>query len=419
MRKRFVLKIDRDTILFLAIVYFIMYEFFPIIHIINPIVLSLIRVFCVIIFYFYVYSKDRSVGLQFILYSFIALIVNCLAYYNCWCNYETIGSFLINSMMCWVYMQLGIYIIRFSSVELKESIGRTILIFACITTITSIMTLQTVPTAVRELANGSMHIKGMEMMLYRRNTSTWGGLYGMTFLLPYIVIRFKKEKKPVFLFCVLLITACVLRSQITAAILISLVFLALFFIEPPSPKALVPIGASFILLRGVVSSFAEDILSWLMDIVAKTNNEVLSLRLFQMYYLMKNKKAIGTIGGRFDLYMNSFVTFLKNPVLGYKLRNDAIFSAIGLHSQLFDMMAAVGIVGMVPLIFVFIRTIKIMIRVTDRDSISQYFLWSLMMLIVLMIFNPTWYAESVYLGVFCGVVICDIANQRKALLKFN
>lgn len=417
MNIKFSLKLNAEVLLAVTIMYLAMYEFLPFLKTIYRPILTLGRIGAIAVFYLYVLFTSLKTFCRFMAFFIIAFVVNLLAYYHCWCNYETIGNYMIDAMMCWVYMEIGIFILRYGSFDLKRSIGNGILLMVCIASITSVISLRSVPTAVRELGNGSMHIKGLEQMLYRRNTLTWGGLNGVTFLLPYVILRIKQDKSPFHLICLVLMEYCIIRSQITTAIIISVVFLATLFINKLTTKKLIAIVIIAVILSSILMSVIQFLVGYLYEIVSKTDNAVLTLRLSQISKLVSNHEMTGTISGRYDLYLISLKSFLDNPILGIKLRDSPVFTEIGMHSQLFDLLGAVGIVGFMPLLLIFCALVHEMNQILKEDMLNGYFILAILMLVLLMTINPTWYAQSVYLSSFLGAVLCIPGSKEMVLVR--
>ena len=402
MDKSLKISIPKNIFLAIAILYFIMCEFLPIINIIPQLVLSFGKLLATSLFFLNVYLEDKRLAEKFALIIGIVIVIHLLAFYNCWSNYTTIGSFLMRNVVCWLYVEIGIYLLCYGSKAMKLTVRNTILFFAFVTAITSIISVQSIPMAIRELDNGSKFIKGMETLLYLRNTSTWGGLYAMTFLLPYLVFWLKRSRKFLLLLCIAVLEVCILASQITVAVIISFFFLVFLFIKPFSFKKNLIIGMTLIVIFLSFIPFATDVISFLHEVAVATGNEVLALRTHQIYVLFSTGMATGTISSRLDLYLSSIESFLANPIIGLTLENVQEFSLIGLHSQVFDMMAATGLLGFIPLTAFFIMLTKNMIHLIDTKEMQQYFLMAIAMLVLLMFLNPTYYASGVYLSIFFG-----------------
>lgn len=402
MKKKVNIIVPKDIILELIIAYLVVCEFLPIINVINPIVLSMGKIFASGIFLLIVFEKNRKLAIEFSIILGIAILVSFWAFYHCWINYTSLGNFVIKNTLCWLYMEIGIYIMQYASVTTKIFIRNLILLLVCVTATTSIIALQSMPTAVRELGNGSKNIKGMETMLYQRNTSTWGELYGMVFLLPFIIQWFKQTKKIILLFIIVILETCIFASQITFAILISLFFLIFLILKPLTFRQIIIFAPGFLAIGMIIMNFIGPVLDWLYDIMSKTNNEVLTMRIHQLYVLFVEQEMTGTIEGRYDLYMRSIETFFKNPIIGYKLRDSLDYAYIGLHSQIFDLLASVGMIGFVPMTCSFIFLIKKIVKRIENRNIYRYFLLSIIMLLLLMLVNTTYYASCIYMSVFLG-----------------
>lgn len=394
------MKTPRDFSFCLIMVYLVICEFLPIVKVINPIILSGGKIIAVVFFIFFLLRRNKELGIKFTLILLVVLAVSTWAFYQCWKYYTTPGSFIMTNVLCFVYMEMGVYLALYTSKATRTAIRNILLVIVCITAITSIISIQSVPFAMRELGNGSKSISGLETSLYLRNTSTWGEVYAMVFILPSLILWYKQIKKMGVLMIIVLLEACILLSQITTAIIISFSFLPLLILKAPSLKRLFFLGAIFIGFMFFLSNYAGLFFYWLHEVMSKTGNEMLALRSHQLYLLFSAQKMTGTISGRYDLYLTSLETFFKNPILGYEFSSAMEFNFIGLHSQIFDFMAAMGLIIFIPYVLAYASVVKSMIKCIRDDNQYRYFLLSIIMLILLMFTNPTYYACGIYMSAF-------------------
>lgn len=396
------MRIPKDWLLGIALIFLVVCEFLPIINLIPSLIISAGRGIAIMFFLLCVFMQDTRLGLCFLAITFASVLVTLWAYYQCWINYTTIGSFMLKNTLCWIYMEIGIYLVRYGSNEIRHILRLIICLLVVFTSITSLIVLRDIPTAVRELGNGSKDIAGTEIALYKRNTATWGELYGMVFLLPYIITWFKKKRQLYVLLLLVIIEVCVIVSQITTAIILSLCFLPFLVFKPLSLKQIASFSLLFVVLGIIILYFAAPFFEWLYKILSQKGDSVLALRAYQLYILFSQNEMIGTIGGRFDLYQESINTFLKFPLLGYHLRNAEAYTQIGLHSQILDQLAATGLGGFIPSAISFISIYRREKKEIRDMDVRNFFLLAIILVIVLMISNPTYYAGCIYLSIFWG-----------------
>lgn len=403
--------VPKDALLTISFIFLVVCEFLPITRLIPTVLLTAGKFLAAVVFFMHVYLNDKKMAIQFIVILCIVFSVNLLAFYKCWCNYTTFGAFMVYNMLCWLYMEIGIYLLHYASKPNKIAIRNTILLLVFITAITSIISVQTVPTAIRELGNGSMNIKNMGPSLYLRNTSTWGELYAMVFLLPYIILWLKRKKNVILFIIIMVMEACVIESQITTALLLSLFFLVFLLRKPFSIKEIIVILGVLIIGSSFFIIYASELFFWLHDLVSATKNSMLTLRISQLQMLFSSGIATGTISGRFELYYISLNTFLMNPLIGFEGNIMRDFSYIGLHSQIFDLMAAVGLLGFVPLCISFKLLIQKVSQLIQDEEKRKYFFMTIVMLVLLMFINPVYYASGIFISVFWGPsIICEQEN---------
>ena len=132
--KNLKITIPKDIILEVAVLYLVICEFLPIINLIPQIILSFGKLIAFTLFFLSVYLKDKHLFVKFVLIIGAVVVVHLLAFYNCWCNYTTIGSFLMRNVICWLYMEIGIFIICYASKTTKLAVRNTILLLTFIGT---------------------------------------------------------------------------------------------------------------------------------------------------------------------------------------------------------------------------------------------------------------------------------------------
>ena len=397
----FKVKAPKDFVYYMVFTSFVICEFLPILNLLNPIILFAVKASLSWLFYYFVYQKDRKLFHLFIFTTILSIFSTIIAYHNVYMYISGIGKYLIGHTMCFIYMQIGIFLMKHGSSQLKNWLRNTLFGFAIITAMTSLLVLQKVPVAVRELDNGSGHIKGMETILYSMNTATWGLLYGMVFLLPIAIIWFKYTKNIWMLFWIGIVELLVFKSQLSMAILFSAVFLTSLFIKPMSPRKLTILGLICLASKTVILDILAYATYYLYDLFRSIwPHDLFAYRLHQLHLLFAGQQVEGTVGARFSLYEMSLQTFLENPILGYT--SGDVFQSIGRHSQIFDFLASAGLAGSMPIAVAFIFVVREMIHCIRDEEVKQYFFLSLIMLTILMFLNPTYYARAVYLSMFWG-----------------
>ena len=318
-------------------------------------------------------------------------------------------------------MGVGVFIKKHGSDVTKRATFHLMLFLLVITSLTSILVVRDYPTAMRGLDNGNIDIKGLESVLYRRNTATWSMVFGMTFILPIIITAFKKTKNYIYLGIAIILGYCILKSQITMALLMAFAFIILTVIKPISPKRLWIIAVIGILLVWFFSEYLADLIYWLyINVFGGNTDSMLGKRFYQLYISVHGRKLVGTFGGRFDLYMTSIKTFFEYPLFGVNANSNGIVShselsiVVGLHSQVFDMLATTGIFCTAILVCIFVILTKRMGGIIEELGDRYLFYYSIIMLVALMVMNPTYYSACVFLAIFLGPSCLSFISEKSA-----
>lgn len=419
-----IIRIPKDWYVFVVLSLMIIINYLPYIYVAPRLMVSLCELALAAIMLGLMAWRDAKLCLVNLAILLVCFAINLLAYYHCWINTLSIGSFIIRSCMCWFYMGVGIFINKYGSDETKRASFHLILILLVITSLTSILVVRDYPTAMRGLENGSVDIKGVESILYRKNTATWSMVFGMTFLLPFVITAFKKTKKIVYIFVVAILSYCIFKSQITMALLMAVAFILLIVLKPISPKKLWIIVGVLLLLSWLFSEYLADLVYWLyINVFGGNTDNMLGKRFYQLYVSINGMKLVGTFGGRFDLYMTSIKTFLEHPLIGVNAHSKgsipylSLLNIVGLHSQLFDMLATTGFFCTAILAYIFIYLTRKMGGIIEELNDRNLFYYSIIMLVAFMIMNPTYYSACVFLVVFLGPSYLSSVQDRDDGLK--
>lgn len=426
-RKLEIIQIPMDRHVFAVLSLMIIINFLPFVYVAPRLLISLTELLLAAIMLGLMAAKDMKLCLMNFAILTVCFLINLLAYYHCWINTLPIGSFIIRSCMCWFYMGVGIFIYLYASKETKRASFHLIMILLVITSLTSILVAREYPTAMRGLENGSVDIKGLESVLYRRNTATWSMVFGMTFLLPFAIAAFKKTKNYAYIVVVVILSYCILRSQITMALLMAAAFIVLLVLKPISPKKLCITIAVLLLMFWAFSEYLADLVYWLyMNVFGGSTDNMLGKRFYQLYVSINGMKLVGTFGGRLDLYMTSIKTFIKHPLIGVNTYNNgtvipylSLLNFVGLHSQFFDMLATTGIFCTATLVYFFVYLTKKLGGIIEKLYDRNLFYYSIIVLVAFMIMNPTYYSACVFLVVFLGPSFLSSIQEEDMKLKKN
>lgn len=346
--------------------------------------------------------KDKAFLQELFFTLLIVFFINSFAYYHVYGRYYLYRGFIIRSLECWLLIMLALYYIKSKDYISKRYLSTLILLITVITSITSLIYLPTYPYAVRGLDNGGKDFaEGLEHILYSKNMATWGLCFAITFMLPTLIYLFKKEKKVYWLAIIGIFEFFILRSQIMFAILISVLFLIFLFISPPSPKYSIFIIFGLIIIFIFMDSFLDDLLLYFYSNISDTSGlHTIKQRIYQLYISVSTGVAVGDVKARFNLYSSSWKVFLEHPILGWHDTVGIKFQNVGLHSQILDLLASVGLIGFIPLAFLFYnKTIRLYNDFSDSNT-KKYLFLTISILCVLMFLNPVYHSPSIFMGAF-------------------
>lgn len=411
--------LPKDKYLFFILIIISIINFLPVVYVIPRILISLVEVALSGALFLFVLLKSRRAFVVNISVIAVVFLINLLAYFHCYANVDSIGSYVIRSTMCWIYMMVGVYVSQYASKRTVRMVFHFILFLLVITSITSILSVIDYPTAMRELGNGSMNIRGLESLLYRRNTATWSMVFAMVFVLPYLISALKKTHKFIYMVVCVILCLCILRSQITMALLMTIAVILLSVLKPGTNVRIFLIIGFVLLLVWIFDEQVTNLLYWLYtDVFGGTTDTVLGKRFYQLYISFQGRELVGTYGGRFDLYMTSIKSFLAHPFFGVDAVGYTTIvasgSAVGLHSQIFDTLAATGIFCSIFLACIFAYYVKreksSIIEKENRNLFSNVVL----LLVALMLMNPTYYSACIFFIVWLGSAYLNSLDEKKS-----
>ena len=410
MKKQSILKykLPTDWNLLFVLSLMAIIEFFPIINIVPRILISLLELLLVGLALLFMACKNRRLFFKNIIIMLCVLIISLISYFNCYISMYSIASYSIKIIMCWFYISLGVYVSKYASRKTIVMAVHLILLLLVITSITSIIVVTDYPSAMRELGNGNTSFKGFENYFYRRNTATWSIVYAMAFTLPYTIAALKKTKKLIYAVISVALFFCIFRSQIMMALLMAIALIMIgFFKHITNKRIIITLGISLLAVWFLSDQIASFIYWMYINFFGSTTESIIGRRLYQLYISLTGKELVGTYGARFDLYMTSLKTFFENPIFGIgTLKTDIslsdIYSFVGLHSQIFDTLATTGIIGSSILAYFFIFYFKKeKCQIIDEND-KNIFSVTILMLIALMVMNPTDYSACVYFVIWLG-----------------
>lgn len=297
--------------------------------------------------------------------------------------------------------------------QLSKKVIWFLLAITFITAITSIIGLQQYPLAIRTLAKSATDDNASLQHLYRQhNIAGWGLLFAMAFLEGPLLFLYKKTKKWIFLFMLVLDGICVLLSQLAFAIILMFVVIFLVFINGQQKKIILRIIPFFILAL-IMWFQRERVLETLYNLAVKYDLDVLQLRVSNLHSLLLLKDTSGDAGTRFELYINSFNSFISHPFGLFFLSRNSRAGMLGFHSEFFDMIGATGVFGCIA-IGSFISAFFIRIKKIKEHYFKRFYAIMWGNFIIMFIINPVITQPHVWIAAFLvpAILVMDKPDQK-------
>lgn len=387
-----------------AVVLLLFLTCLPVTMCLPGIIRNALQILAMLLFFFgLAFSHKHSMLLMFI----TVVAVMLLRVYFTWQYKQGFVSCAFNVYAGWAFAFYGFWIYRDNNSENGEKYRKLfVLIFwiAFLTAITTIIGIQKYPLVVRELGRGTSAYSGATGDEFSRmkweyrisNIAGWNQLYGLVFLVPIFLHAFGKSRKKVLLVGVAIIEFCIIRSQLTFAVLLSAILIILSLLKPSKNKNRLA-AQMILLLVGLIAALNLDsIILLLVNLASNKNMVMLSNKLYDLYLLMQGVNA-GDSLSRTNLYMLSIERFREHPFLGQALYGVDSPYMFSYHSDFFDMLGYYGLFGLALVIlgiFIFYHFIK----TTNALRWMTFVLF--FGFLAMYVFNPIWYSPQISIGVF-------------------
>lgn len=406
--------VKNTSIYYLSSIILVVTAFVPLVDSFNTTIVNMVRLIGAVGILFSLINK-KNISFNMVVILGLSLIVNFIFFIHVWNNYTTFFNFMSRSMLCWVYGLAGLCFIN-SDEKSKDEFLNILSVLIVFTCICSIIGAIRNPDIIRFTGTGGIEKAHEKQMVYRRNIASWNTIYSMVFTMPVWVEIYFKTKNVRYLFTAIIIFITIMYSQITFALIFVAIILFMMYLKYRVKRKIL-IGSLAIALAGttyIIRRKAIEILIVLFDNVGLT---MLRTRMYQLKVSMDTGALYGTGDVRFELYRRSLSAFIKNPVLGYDVKRGQ-GSAIGMHSQLFDMLGGTGMIGMILVVIAFYMLFKLTRRhIYNRRVMFAYYL-NLGVLMMFIVVNPIWSSPASFFGVFSMPLFLTTTNiQNLKLVK--
>ncbi|OUP75315.1 hypothetical protein B5F08_11410 [Anaeromassilibacillus sp. An172] len=258
-------------------------------------------------------------------------------------------------------------------------------IFLLITVITSINVLQTDPYASRIMATIGDSSDSYAITMNMKNLGGFSIVYLCVALIPFLVfeLRNRKGSKLLSLFLLIGIYIYIISSAYTTALIIGTIALIASIIigKIENRKTMYLV----ILLMVIVIWFIRFPIADMLYSVGDSFGGIVQNRLTYFADSLIGVENTSDAQLRVDYYTKAWETFLRHPIIGGFIMDDAKISG---HSIILDMMARYGLVGIMALIIYFKSIYEKFYKRFKYIKINSYIFITMIVCIVLEIVNP-------------------------------
>lgn len=302
---------------------------------------------------------------------------------------------------------IGLFLKKCDNNKITDFFSQLIILFATITSITSISGYNMYPNASRELASGTAVYDTIKYSFL--NIGGYDFIYALCLLIPFFVYIIKRNKgliKALDIIALVICCWCIYLSQYTIA-LILLVFTFGFLLIMHNRRVGIPIVLfmfMFILFGGL--GLFSNILYGLADL---DQSGYVAHRLILLGDLLGGKlSADGTSNMRMNLYMQAINSFKQNPVFGVNLFNYNKYNISG-HSLILDLLGSFGVVGLTIYVLLFKKLIA---KTSTYKDLNFYGISILVLFVIFALLNTVDFL-CIYLVLFSTLAIISINEGKK------
>lgn len=314
------------------------------------------------------------------------------------------------------YMKIGVsfwftlYIFHFYAIlgwnKIISQISIVLLISLFITSITTLVGLNSIPNASRMLTASSTLFEENKI-LNIKNIGGFDFIYGLIILLPAVIsilIAKVKTQKNIYIkifysFFVILIFYIVLNSSFTIALFSLILATISGLMSRMNSQKIILI---FISLSLVYILIPKEIIGvYFNEISYSVDNTYTSERINEVGdYLRGTSNDSGHLLSRTSLYDMSLGTFMSHPITGIGPYYYVNGVGIGYHSQILDDLARYGLFGFLFYVLFFYSYCKFVNKRWKDIGYNVNFLAPLLVFLFISLLNPTFSSQTISVIIF-------------------
>lgn len=358
-------------------------------------------------------SGVKTAGLFCIVTVFIVLM-----YIGKWQNSGTdFITYIINAYMFWLPLMFVPAVSQLSSETKRKIYLFTVFLFA-ITVLTTIIGSIVYTDSSRIMASGVAGESGAQVLQYSKmNIGGYGFVYGLVVFLPFLFYGARcLENKWIYIVLIIASIIAVVLTQYSIALVAIVALIAAVIVFTRKNTALsVAIAAVVILLFFLFKDLIADLLETITVLFYENGLNFLSDRLGLLVELLSTNVLTGHALVRQGLYQMSLDAFLVNPLAG----NLFEYHTLGGHSELLDILGAIGLFGFVFFALSMRSHVK-NIRLHKGTKAYKYCVFSLLLFVFIAMFNTVLTSSPIAVSLFLLPVLVpdEGANGRRLVFSY-
>lgn len=394
-------KMSSENLMYFAIVMLILLTCFPITMCFPSSIRYALQITAMFIFFIgLIISRNKSELLLFI----IVVAVMLIRVFATWKFKKSFVSCAFSVYVSWAFAFYGFRLYKQNNNEKCKKLFLLLFVLTTITAITTIIGLQRYPLVVRELGRETMAYSGISgsdftLMKWRyrlRNIAGWNQLYGMVYLVPAFIFAYIKSRKKMFIIGSIIVELCIIRSQLTFAVLLSIMLIIFSLIKPSLNKNKFFLEMILLITGIIITLNIDSVILLMVDITSSRSMKMLSNKLYDLYRLL-NGTNTGDSLARTSLYNKSIRLFKEHPLLGQSINGVNASDMFSYHSDFFDMLSYYGLFG----VFLLLIGIIIYYSFIKKTKAPKWFTFIIFFgFLGMYVFNPVWYSPQIFIGVF-------------------
>lgn len=298
-----------------------------------------------------------------------------------------------------------LYIINNKDFKLCKSLCVCLYLSFLITTITTITGNMVFPHASRMMATGMADNPELLYQYYRYNIGGFDFVYSVALLIPIMIYVIKNNREYRYPLLVLVFTSIysIYVSEYTTALLISLLGLSCFFMSSVITRRHLKL---YFIVIAVFALFFYTVIPVILNAVADMlGSDDIAVRLHDISDMILGKELDkgSDIATRQNIYMDSFMGFLENPIVGIQENR-------GGHSFVLGVLCYWGMFGFLMLYFLLRNLNKIFFKPFVNTSINGHICVFYALYLIVITLNPRVY---LIVPLFCIPLVAYYLESKR------